>query len=410
LTRHGGIARAAALLLLGLSPGAALLMPNGIWSPGDASSFRGARYALPSQGSLNIGSAEILSRVFQFQLFAVLGAGRWPFGLEPPSRAFASEDVYSSIAVFPVPLGLPPIPWPEDNPYSPARAELGELLFFDGRLSANGTVSCAFCHEPARAFSGSTPDSKGVNNERGSRHAPSLINRAWGKSQFWDGRAPTLEAQVIIPVTNANEMGMTADRVVNEIRSIEGYRPLFAKAFGDSTINFERIAKAIATFERTIVSGNSAYDRYIAGDKSALTKEQKDGLDFFNKKGECAECHNGPNFSNEKFANLGVGSDREHPDPGREDVTKKRGDLGKFKVPTLRDLAHRAPYMHDGSIKTLNEVLNIYAKGGLPNPHLDTRLTPFYLDEQTRRDLLAFLDSLNGEGWKKISPPIQFPN
>ena len=204
-------------------------------------------------------------------------------------------------------------------------------------------------------------------------------------------------------------MGMTEEGVVEKVRGIKGYGPLFAAAFGDNAITYDRIAKAIATFERTIVSGNSPYDRYLAGDKSALTKQQKDGLDFFNKKGECAECHKGPNFSDEKFANLGVGMDQANPDPGREDVTKKRGDSGRFKVPTLRDLAARAPYMHDGSVKTLSEVLDLYAKGGLPNPHLDTRLTPFYLDEETRRDLLAFLDSLNGQGWQNIKPPDTFP-
>jgi cytochrome c peroxidase len=310
---------------------------------------------------------------------------------------------------YPAPAGLPHIPWPEDNPYSPARVELGKTLFFDGRLSANGMISCASCHEPGRAFASSTPLSKGVNGRSGVRHAPTLINRAWGKTQFWDGRAPTLESQVIVPITNPDEMGMSEDSVVQRIRGIKGYPALFAAAFGDSSISFERIAKALATFQRTIVSGNSAYDRYLAGDKFALTESQKAGLEFFNKKGDCVECHSGPNFTNEKFANIGVGMDQDHPDPGREAVTKKRGDLGKFKVPTLRDLARRAPYMHDGSIKTLGEVLDIYAKGGLPNPHLDTRLTPFYLDERTKRDLLAFLDALNGEGWQQIVPPAAFP-
>ena len=320
-----------------------------------------------------------------------------------------SALLFSSSADYAAPHGFTPIPWPADNPYTPARAELGKVLFFDGRLSSNDVVSCAFCHEPGHAFSASTPVSRGVDGKPGIRHAQTLINRAWGKSQFWDGRVPTLEAQVIVPVTNPDEMGMTPDGVVQKIRAIKGYGPLFAAAFGDSAITFDRIVQAIATFERTIVSGNSAYDRYLAGDKSALTKQQKDGLDFFNKKGECAECHKGPNFSDEKFANLGVGADQANPDPGRADVTKKRGDTGKFKVPTLRDLASRAPYMHDGSVKTLSEVLDIYAKGGLPNPHLDTRLTPFYLDEETRRDLLAFLDSLNGEGWQNIKPPATFP-
>ncbi len=320
-----------------------------------------------------------------------------------------SATTQRTTADFTTPLGLPPIPWPEDNPYSPARAELGKILFFDGRLSANGIVSCAFCHDPDHAFAGGTPLSRGVNGMAETRHTPTLINRAWGKSQFWDGRAATLEAQIIVPLTNPNEMGMTPEQVVEKISGIRGYAPLFAAAFGDSSVTFDRITKAIATFERTIVSGNSAYDRYRTGDKSALTKQQKDGLDFFNKKGECAECHSGPNFTNEKFANLGIGSAQADPDPGREAITKKRGDLGRFKVPTLRDLARRAPYMHDGSEKTLSDVLDVYAKGGLPNPHLDTRLTPFYLDQETRQDVLAFLDALNGEGWQNIKPPAVFP-
>jgi cytochrome c peroxidase len=307
------------------------------------------------------------------------------------------------------PPGFPPINWPDDNPYSPARAELGKMLFFDGRLSANGEVSCAFCHEPAHAFAASAPLSIGVDGKFGTRHAMTLINRAWGKSQFWDGRAPTVEAQIVSPLTNPDEMDMTKDGAVQKIGAIKGYAPLFAAAFGDSGVTYERITKAIAAFERTIMSGNSPYDRYAAGDKSALSKQQKEGLDFFNKKGECAECHRGPNFSDEKFANIGVGMDRANPDPGLAGITKKRSDFGKFKVPTLRDLAVRAPYMHDGSVKTLSEVLDIYAKGGLPNPHLDTRLTPFYLDEDTKRALLAFLDSLNGEGWQAITPPSTFP-
>jgi cytochrome c peroxidase len=318
------------------------------------------------------------------------------------------ENVRSREAAVPVPLGLPPIRWPEDNRYSAARAELGNILFFDGRLSAN-VVSCASCHEPRHAFSGSMAFSTGANGKLEEHHTPTLINRAWGKSQLWDGRMPTLEAQVLSAVTNPNEMGTTAERVVQTLQGIKGYAPLFTAAFGDSTINFDRVAKAIATFERTILSGNSSYDRYQAGDKSALTKRQKAGLDFFNRKGECAECHAGPNLTTEKFANTGIGTDRTVPDPGREAVTNKHGDFGKFKIPTLRDLARRGPYMHDGRFKTLAEVLEFYATGGIPNPQLDTRLIRFYMDEQTKQDLLAFLDSLNGEGWGNISSPSVFP-
>ncbi len=376
MTRVSRIACAAALLLLGLSPASTQFTAEG--------QRRGGVEA--------VGLCSASQRL----------SGEPALIAQPRSPSQQPAD-YS------VPSGFPPIPWPEDNPYSPARAELGKMLFFDGRLSANGVVSCAYCHEPAHAFAGGAPLSVGVDGKLEVRHTPTLINRAWGKSQFWDGRAPTLEAQAVVPVTNPDEMGMTMDAVVQKVHGIKGYAPLFAAVFGDGAITFDRIAKSIATFERTIVAGYSPYDRYLAGDKRALTKQQKDGLDFFNKKGECAECHKGPNFSDEKFANLGVGMDRANPDLGRFAITKKRGDMGKFKVPTLRDLAHRAPYMHDGSIKTLGEVLDLYAKGGLPNPHLDTRLAPFYLDEETKRDLLAFLDSLNGEGWQKITPPTALP-
>ncbi len=308
-----------------------------------------------------------------------------------------------------IPSGLPRIDWPADNPYSPARAELGRILFFDGRLSSNGVVACAFCHKPEHAFSGDTALSIGVDGQPTGRHTPTLIDRAWGKTQFWDGRAPTLEAQSIIPITHPHEMGMTADRVVQVLESIPGYAPLFAAAFGNSTITFDRVSKALATFERTIISGDSAFDRFAAGDKSAMTKEQKAGYDFFNGKGECAECHKEPLFTDEKFANLGVSAAKVPPDAGRAEVTKKKGDRGKFKVPTLRDLSSRGPYMHDGSLKTLGDVLDFYAKGGTPNPQLDTRLLKFYMDPETKRNLLAFLEALNGTDWQQIKPPQHFP-
>lgn len=283
------------------------------------------------------------------------------------------------------------------------------MLFFDDRLSKNGLVSCASCHDPAHAFSGVTSLSSGVTGRPTGRHSPTLINRAYGKSQFWDGRAPTIESQVVIPLTHPDEMGMTVDKAVAVIAGIAGYRPLFSAAFGDDSVNFDRITKSIATFERTILSGNSRFDHYAAGDKNALTKEEKDGLEFFNGKGECAECHNEANFTNEKFENLGIGMDRRPLDPGREIVTHKRGDFGKFKTPTLRNLSQRSPYMHDGRFKTLDEVLDFYARGGIPNPHVDERLLPFYMDTRTRAALLAFLKTLDGEGWQNIKQPVSFP-
>jgi cytochrome c peroxidase len=307
-----------------------------------------------------------------------------------------------------LPLGLPPVPWPDNNLYSAEKAALGKLLFFDDRLSGN-KISCATCHDPAHAFAGAVAFSTGANGQPERRHTPTILNRAWGKSQLWDGRLPTLEAQVLNAVVQPDEMGTSPDAVIERLRAIKGYAPLFAAAYGESAITFERATQAIATFERTIVSGNSAYDRYLAGDKSALTKRQKAGLDFFNHKGECAECHAGPNFTDEKFANVGIGTDHANPDPGREAVTHKKADTGKFKVPTLRDVASHAPYMHDARFATLGEVLDLYAKGGVANRQLDTRLTPFYLDQQTKEDLLDFLSALNGEGWQSITAPTEFP-
>lgn len=320
----------------------------------------------------------------------------------------ASPAIFAGVP-FAVPLGLPPIPWPEDNRYSREKAELGKLLFFDGRLSANGHVPCSSCHDPAHAFSSSTALSPGVTGRSTGRHSPTLINRAYGKSQFWDGRAPTIESQVVIPLTHPDEMGMTVDKAVQVIASIPGYAPLFTAAFGDSTVTFDRITKSIATFERTILSGNSRFDQFAAGDKDALTKEEKEGMDFFNGKGECSECHNEAGFTNEKFENTGIGMDRRPPDPGREAVTHKRGDFGKFKTPTLRNLSQRGPYMHDGRFQTLGEVLDFYAKGGIPNPHVDERLLQFYLDAKTKAALLAFLKSLDGEGWETIKAPAVLP-
>ena len=323
------------------------------------------------------------------------------------SRICVAQDDKPHAKLPPPSPGFPAIRFPADNPYSFERASLGKILFFDGRLSSNGAISCAFCHKPNHGFSDDQPFSFGVDGQPTGRHTPTLINRAWGKSEFWDGRAPTLESQVVIPETNPHEMGETTDQLVQKLQAIKGYAPLFAAAFGDSTINFERITQALANYERTIVSGDAAYDRFVAGDKSALTKEQKAGLEFFNGKGECAECHKPPFFTDESFANLGVGAANKVPDPGRADVTKKKRDLGKFKVPTLRDLARRGPYMHDGSLKTLGDVLDFYAKGGIPNPHVDTRLLQFYMDAETKRDLLAFLDALNGNLPLDTQPPAK---
>ena len=307
------------------------------------------------------------------------------------------------------PLGLPPVIWPADNPYSAPRVELGWYLFFDSRLSANGRVSCATCHPPEHAFAGGEPPPLGVTGKPLRRRVPTVINRAYGRSQFYDGRAATLEAQTLGPITAPDEMGTTPQAAAEAIAKIAGYAPLFERAFGGTQISFDRITKAIASFERTILSGNSPYDRFLSGDKNALSPKAKRGLQIFERSGECSECHNGYNLTNEKFASLGIGPDQKPPDPGLAGITGKRSDEGKFKVPTLREVEHTGPYMHDGREKTLDDVLEFYRKGGQPGPHLDSRIAPFFLDAPAKADLLAFLESLSGEGWQQIKAPERFP-
>jgi cytochrome c peroxidase len=294
------------------------------------------------------------------------------------------------------PLGLIPVVFPKDNPYTPEKAELGRYLYFDKRLSADGTVACASCHDPAKGFTDGARVSTGIRGQRGNRSAPTVINRAYSLAQFWDGRAATLEEQVKGPIANPIEMGNTHDAMVTSLRGIAGYGPLFEKAFGSSEITVDRVALAVATFERTVLSGNSRYDRYKAGDKKAMTPAQVRGMRVFFDKAECDSCHEGVNFTLNAYANLGVGTDKPDPDVGRFTVTKDPADWGAFKTPTLRDVARTGPYMHDGSLLNLHQVVNFYDKGGTPNKNLDKKIKPLHLSEQQKDDLVAFLEALTG--------------
>ncbi|HEV3144600.1 MAG TPA: cytochrome c peroxidase, partial [Gemmataceae bacterium] len=254
------------------------------------------------------------------------------------------------------PLGLMPIIWPPDNPYSAQKAYLGRLLYFDTRLSADGTVSCGTCHKPNLAFTDGLAVATGIKGQKGTRSSPTVLNRAYSLAQFWDGRALTLEAQVLGPMANPIEMGNSHTAVVKTLKAVAGYRALFARVFGTDDITVDRVAKAIATFERTIQSGNAPYDRYKAGNQNAMTASQVRGMNVFFNKAKCDQCHEGINFTSNSYANLGVGTDQRKPDPGRYEVTKDPKDWGAFKTPTLREIEHTAPYMHDGSLKTLEEV------------------------------------------------------
>jgi cytochrome c peroxidase len=307
------------------------------------------------------------------------------------------------------PLGLVPVVWPRDNPYTPQKVALGRLLYFDPRLSADGTVSCATCHNPKYAFTDGAAVSTGIRGQKGNRSAPTVINRAYSLAQFWDGRAPTLEEQAKGPMANPIEMGSTHIGIVENLKNIQGYRTLFTTAFGTDDITIDRAAQAITTFERTIMSGNSPYDRYRAGQKTAMTPSQVRGNDVFLNKAKCDSCHEGVNFTSNMYANLGVGADKPDPDVGRYTVTHDPKDWGVFKTPTLREIARTAPYMHDGSLKTLVDVVEYYDKGGTPNRNLDQRIKALHLTDQDKKDLVAFLNALSGEGWQKIAAPEKFP-
>jgi len=304
-----------------------------------------------------------------------------------------------------VPLGLPPVPIPADNPMTVEKIELGKMLYFDKRVSADGTISCATCHDPKMAWAEHLPTSKGIHEQVGGRNAPTVINAAYATTQFWDGRAKTLEEQAVGPVANPIEMGHTIEGMVQTLDGIPQYQELFKKVFGTG-VNAENFAKAVAAFERTILSGNSPYDRYKAGDQNALTDAQKRGLKVFEESG-CADCHTAPLFSNYEFYNAGIGMNKEKPDEGRKTVTGKDEDMGAFRVPSLREVANTGPYFHDGSVATLEEAVAIMAKGGIDNPHrsadFDTVREAQITSEQ-QKDLVEFLKALSGE-FPVIEPP-----
>lgn len=296
-----------------------------------------------------------------------------------------------------IPLGLDAdqLEIPKDNPLTAAKVELGKLLFFDPRLSVDDTVACASCHSPQFGFSNGLATAIGVKGQRGGRSAPVAINRAFSTRQFWDGRAASVEEQALGPIQASIEMGHTLKAVVTKLKRFRRYRELFGKAFG-TDVTSEGIAKAIASFERTLLSGNSPFDRYEAGDTSALSPAARRGLVIFRTKANCTSCHAGFNFTDEDFHNIGVGMDKPKPDLGRFAVTKQDADRGAFKSPTLRDVVLSAPYMHDGSLKTLEEVIEYYDRGGTKNRWLDEKIKPLGLTAQEKRDLLAFLKALTG--------------
>jgi cytochrome c peroxidase len=286
-----------------------------------------------------------------------------------------------------IPLGLDLyMPVPEDNPLTAERITLGRRLFRDRRLSRDQSLSCASCHDPGRAFSTARPLSIGVFGRQGRRNVPALINRGYGRAFFWDGRITSLEEQVLRPIQDPTEMDL----------------PL-ADASARVGLPVADISRALASYVRSILSGNAPFDRFINGDRKALSADQQAGLQVFRGKGNCTACHVGPTFSDERLHNTGIawqppaGAGRgTYQDDGRFTVTGKEADRGLFKTPTLREVARTSPYMHDGSLATLDDVVEFYNGGGRPNPTSDTGIHPLDLTPAEKRALVAFLRSLSG--------------
>ena len=296
-----------------------------------------------------------------------------------------------------VPLGLDsPVTFPKNNPFTPEKVALGRKLFFGPILSRSGSISCASCHLPDYGFSGNAPLSIGVDGGKGRRNAPSLLNRAFAQSLFWDGRASTLEIQALEPIQNPVEMGMNLGQLLERLRADADYVRAFTGVFDDG-INAQNIGRALAAFERTLLTGNSPVDRFRNSKFSALSESARQGLWLFESRGACWKCHSGRNFTDEQFHNTGVSWGRVPLDLGRFEISGKAEEQGSFKTPTLRDVAKTGPYMHDGSLGTLREVVEFYSRGGTQNPNLDPIMKPLNLSEIEIESLVHFLEALSGE-------------
>ena len=342
-------------------------------------------------------------------------------------------DPRNSVELEPVlPLGLATgarqITGLDSNPLTRAKIELGRQLYFDTRLSADATVSCASCHDPSMGYSAHTQTGVGIRGQKGGRNSPVSFNRILSGRQFWDGRADSLEAQAVGPIANPIEMGFTHEGVVKRLGDIPVYKRQFEKIFGELTI--DRVGQAIAAFERAIVTGPSPYDyheqllpftkmdaediaedadlatRYAAAKAAAaahpLSESARRGRDLFFGKANCTACHVGANLADELYHNIGIGMDKPEPDLGRFAVTKDEKDKGAFKTPTVRNVALTAPYMHDGSVATLEEVVAWYDKGGHPHPQQSEKIKPLNLTAEERADLVEFMKACTGP-----TPPVE---
>lgn len=291
-------------------------------------------------------------------------------------------------------LRFPPVPVPDNNPQTPEKIALGRQLFFDTSLSRNQDVSCASCHHQDKAFSTHDPISPGTAGRLGTRNPPSLINVAYRPNLFWHGGSHSLELQALGPLTDHNEMDLTVEEITERLKANSQYVSRFKTVFGQAP-NVDLTLKALAAFERTLVSFNSPFDHFNAGDKAAISESAQRGLDLFYDKAECFHCHTGNLFSDNKPHNNA--SELFNEDIGAAQLTDEDADVGKFITPTLRNVALTAPYMHAGHMKTLREVVQNYNEGGQANPNADALIRPLGLTDQEVDDLVAFLNTLTDD-------------
>lgn len=291
-----------------------------------------------------------------------------------------------------VPLGLPAIPVPPENPLTAEKVALGRKLFFDPVLSGDKSVACASCHKPEKAFGGGEASSTGIGGQKTKRRAPPLLNRAYGSTFFWDGRAKSLEEQALKPIEDPTEMGAKLPDVLARLSADKAYAAAFAKAFPGEGVSADTLAKALASFERVLLRGDVPVDKFQKkGQRSAMSEDEIHGFWLFDSKARCWRCHAGANFTDETFRNTGVSWGK---DDGRFTFTKDESDRGKFKVPSLRGIRDAGPFMHDGSLKTLDDVVEFYNKGGGANPNLDPAMQSMDLTAEEKKALVAFLKSL----------------
>lgn len=337
------------------------------------------------------------------QFLSILAAGwsllGWTGAASPGTAAPRAVAVPAAVLLplSPLPLGLESLlPVPAHNPLTAEKIELGRRLFFDRGLSGSGATACASCHQPGKGFTDGRRLPIGDNQGVGRRNTPSLLNSAYVESLFWDGRAESLEQQSLQPLTNKLEMNTRLEAVIASLAASPEYPAAFQSAFGSNEVTAERIAFALASYQRTLTLGGSPFDRFSRfGSDPDFSAAAGRGSKLFRGKARCAMCHDGPLFADHKFHNTGIGWGQQPLDLGRHELTLDPAHQGEFKTPSLRNLAFTAPYMHDGSLPSLPDVIEFYNRGGGSNPRLDPALRPLNLSAVEKTELLEFLESLS---------------